>query len=62
MKWLTRELLGWGVLALLLGACAAKVVAPPLEGTTPQARWSDLTSPRGTRGAVTSSSSPALCE
>jgi hypothetical protein len=59
---LTGEVLGWGVPALLLGACAAEHVAPRSQGETRKARCSDLSGPRGTPAAVTSSGSPVLCE
>ena len=57
-----RENARWGVIALLLGACAAEHVAPPSQGGAPQARCADLSAPRGTPGALTSSGSPVLCD
>ena len=62
MRTFKGEVLGWGVIALLLGACAAEHVTPPSQGGAPQPRCADLSAPRGTPGAVTSSSSPVLCE
>ena len=62
MRGVASTVLGWGLIALWLGACAAMYDAPPGRSAAPQARCSNLGAPRGAPGAITSSGSPILCE
>jgi hypothetical protein len=62
MRGVASTVLGWGLIALWLGACAAMYDAPPGGSAAPQARCSNLGAPRSVPGAITSSGSPIRCE
>jgi len=62
MNRLATDVFRWGLVMLLLGACAEMHGAPPSQSPAPQARCSDVGGSRGSPGAVTASGSRALCE